>query len=95
MQRALFGDRGDTPLVLRWLLRRNRSCEEARRLYAPFTALSEADAPTREGVAETVADALRRGREVYVIANNKAEGSAPLTLREQARRLRDGPAGAG
>jgi len=86
-QQDLFAEHDDGPLVIRWLLRRNRGYGEARDRYQPFDRLCEPDPETRTGVATLVRAALARGREVYVIANNKAEGSSPLTLIELAREL--------
>lgn len=87
-QLSLFeANRADGPLVVRWLLRRNRRYDEARERYAPFDSLREPDPTSRHDLAEAVAEALGKQRPVFVIANNKAEGSAPLTLIELARQL--------
>lgn len=88
-QDELFGGRGDGPLVIRWLLRRNRGYDEARQRYHPFDRLAEPNPRARDGIAALVVQALRQGREVFVIVNNKAEGSSPLSLIELARRIRD------
>jgi len=40
----------------------------------------EEDEPTRAAVASLAARAAARGREVFVTINNKAEGSAPLSV---------------
>ncbi|MBK1704106.1 hypothetical protein CKO40_05975 [Halochromatium glycolicum] len=81
--------RADGPLVVRWLLRRNRRYAEARERYAPFDRLCEPDPIARHDLADAVIAALGERRPVFVIANNKAEGSAPLTLIELARQLAD------
>lgn len=67
-------------LVVRWMLFANLSYEAARRRYQPFDRLVDEDLPTRRAVAALALDVAESGRPVYVIANNKAEGSAPLTL---------------
>jgi len=89
-QRRLLGDADDrvrSPAVLRWLLRREHTYEGARELYEPFDEIREPDPGSRaESVAWCLAQ-LDRGREVFVIANNKAEGSAPLTLLELAKAM--------
>jgi uncharacterized protein YecE (DUF72 family) len=77
----------DGPLVLRWLLARHHSYETALAAYHPFHELREPDPATRSQVVRLVREALRRDVPVWVIANNKAEGSAPLTLIELARAL--------
>lgn len=87
-QRQLFAEHADGPLVIRWLLRRNRGYNEARDHYQPFDRLCEPDADSRRHIAQLVQQALAQGREVFVIVNNKAEGSSPLTLIELARTLK-------
>jgi uncharacterized protein YecE (DUF72 family) len=82
VQRELFAHHDDGPLVIRWLLRRNRGYGEARERYHPFDRLAEPDPETRAAVVALIQDALSSGREVFVIVNNKAEGSSPLTLIE-------------
>ncbi len=80
-------------LVVRWMLRAGLGYEEARDRYAPFNRLVDEDVETRETVARAVLDALLGEREAFVIANNKAEGSAPLTLFRLAERVADWGAG--
>lgn len=72
------GRRG--PLVVRWNLRRGFGYSQAKARYAPFDALVDPDPQTRAQIARRAADVLNSGQPVYVIANNKAEGSAPRTL---------------
>ncbi|MGA0172671.1 MAG: DUF72 domain-containing protein [Phycisphaerales bacterium] len=80
-------DRIAAPAVLRWLLRREHSYEGAKTLYEPFDRMLEPDFANRaEAVAWCLAQAFR-GRETFVIANNKAEGSSPLTLLELAKAI--------
>ncbi len=75
------------PRVIRWLLRPNLQYEQAKDLYAPFNRLAEEDAAARRDVAACVAEAVRGAADAYVIINNKAEGSAPLSAIELAREL--------
>lgn len=75
------------PLVLRWLLRRDRNYEAARASYAPFDRLQEPDPETRGQIAQLVQRAVAQGREAMVIINNKAEGSAPLGVAALAAAL--------
>ena len=89
-QREALGWDGDDlagPAVLRWLLRAGLSYEGAKTKYEPFDRLLEPDAPSRRSVAEWCLARAAAAREVIVIANNKAEGSAPLTLLELAREI--------
>jgi len=78
--------------VCRWLLRHGLGYVEAKERYAPFKRLKEPDAVTRGMIADLARAALGAGRETWVIANNKAEGSAPLTVRELGRALSGGHA---
>lgn len=73
------------PLVLRWLLAPGKGYEEARAAYAPFDRLVDPDVETRERIVTLARQALQRGREVIIIVNNKAEGSAPRSVVELAR----------
>ncbi len=81
-------------VVVRWMLHRSFRYEAARTRYAPFDRLVDPDPGSREAVAELALEAARQGRPVFVIANNKAEGSAPLTLEALARRLDPAAGGA-
>lgn len=79
------------PLVLvRWTLAIDQCYEDARARYDPFDRLVDEDPATRGLVARAVLDAILAEREAIVIANNKAEGSAPLTLFRLAERLAAG-----
>jgi uncharacterized protein YecE (DUF72 family) len=68
------------PLVIRWLLERGQAYEEARSRYAPFDRLIDPDPLTRREIVSCVTAALSRGERALVIVNNKAEGSAPLSI---------------
>lgn len=70
-------------LVIRWLLGHGRGYEEARAAYAPFDRLVEPDPLSRRRILDLIAAAA--GRPVFVVVNNKAEGSAPLSVAELAR----------
>jgi uncharacterized protein YecE (DUF72 family) len=75
------------PCVIRWLLHPGQTYERARSRYAPFDRLLDPDPAARGDVATVACDASRSGREVLVIVNNKAEGSAPLSILELARQI--------
>lgn len=74
-------------LLVRWMLGGDQAYEAARDRYEPFDRLVDEDPSTRALIARTVLDTLLAEREAIVIANNKAEGSAPLTLFRLAERL--------
>ena len=80
--------------VVRWMLHPAREYATAREEFAPFDRLAAPDADSRSAVAAVVAAALARQDDVIVIANNKAEGSAPLTLQHLAAALVAGTEGA-
>lgn len=75
------------PAVLRWLLRREHTYEGAKTLYEPFDRLLEPDRSSRQEASAWCLAQAFRGRETFVIANNKAEGSSPLTLLELAKAI--------
>ena len=81
-QARLTGALGGRALVIRWMLPEHLSYEEAKVRYAPFTRLVDVDPRIRGSVLRLCAQAVAAGTPAYVIVNNKAEGSAPLTVFE-------------
>lgn len=77
------------PLVVRWMLRPDLGYEEARDLYRPFDRLAGEDPRTRQRVAAAVAAAVGGGGDAWVVVNNKAEGSSPLSVFALARAVAD------
>jgi uncharacterized protein YecE (DUF72 family) len=84
---ATLGDQADVlatlgpgPLVARWNLNPAHTYAEAKARYAPFDRLQEEDPASRQALAQMCVRSLRAGQPVYLVANNKAEGSAPLTI---------------
>jgi len=74
-------------LVVRWMLGHGQEYGSAKDRYHPFDRLVDEDQATREVVARAVLDVSLAERDAYVIANNKAEGSAPLTVFRLAERI--------
>jgi uncharacterized protein YecE (DUF72 family) len=68
------------PLIVRWNLHPDYAYEEAREHYHPFTRLVDEDLPTRVALARLCLETVAGGHAAFVIASNKAEGSAPLTV---------------
>lgn len=71
------------PLVCRWNLHRRHGAygyEQAKRLYGSFDALVDPDPETRDALAKVIAATAGAGHAAYVTINNKAEGSAPLSV---------------
>lgn len=72
------------PVVARWNLHAGRQYEEAKADYFPFDTLVEEDLPSRMALAHLARLAAELARDVYVTVNNKAEGSAPLSVAKLA-----------
>jgi uncharacterized protein YecE (DUF72 family) len=79
-QARLLNQLAPGTLVVRWNLHADYGYEEAREHYHPFTRLVDEDLPTRVALARLCLETVAAGHAAFVIANNKAEGSAPLTL---------------
>jgi uncharacterized protein YecE (DUF72 family) len=86
-QREHFATLQQGPLVVRWMLRRDRRYADAKADFSPFDQLQAEDPDNRGLIAAACRAALDQGREVFVIANNKAEGSSPLSLARLASAL--------
>jgi uncharacterized protein YecE (DUF72 family) len=71
---------GGPPLVARWNLHAGRQYEQAKADYFPFDRLVEEDQPSRTSLASLARTAAAAGRDVFITINNKAEGSAPLSV---------------
>lgn len=83
-------DGGQAPaLVVRWMLARHLRYEGARDRYAPFDRIVEPDPRTCQSIAALVRRASAAGQPAYVVVNNKAEGSAPLTVARLASEIVD------
>lgn len=83
-QGRFWRESGNHPLVIRWSLHSGFKYEEAKERYAPFNKLVDEDPEGRAQVAALALEAARAQQQTFIIANNKAEGSAPLTLRNLA-----------
>ena len=90
VQAAAATSLGRGPLVVRWNLHAGFAYEEAKSRYAPFDRLVDEDPATRVAIAALCRECAARGDDAWVIANNKAEGSAPLTLERLARAIVEG-----
>lgn len=75
------------PLVVRWNLHRGFLYQAAKQRYEPFDRLVDEDSETRCILARMAADAFRADQKVWITANNKAEGSAPLSLLKLAQEI--------
>jgi len=73
--------------IARWSLHSGFKYEDAKSRYFPFDKLVDEDLDSRESLAAACVKALEAGFPVYVVINNKAEGSAPLSIAMLARRI--------
>jgi uncharacterized protein YecE (DUF72 family) len=73
--------------IIRLLLKPGTWYEDQRDAFRPFNRIQAPDASMRQDVVAVTHRALRRGKRVYILVNNKAEGSSPLTIVELARAL--------
>jgi uncharacterized protein YecE (DUF72 family) len=79
--------------VARALLKPGRRYADAVRRFEPYDRIQEPQPELRRDILRLVQEALRRRIEAFILANNRAEGNAPGTIREIARMWRDGDAG--
>ncbi|MEO8039070.1 MAG: DUF72 domain-containing protein [Betaproteobacteria bacterium] len=75
------------PLVARWNLNPAHTYVEAKERYTPFDQLQEEDPVCRKILATLFVQAMRYGQPAYLIVNNKAEGSAPLSVLKLAESI--------
>ncbi|MBI2212505.1 MAG: DUF72 domain-containing protein [Acidobacteria bacterium] len=74
-------------VAVRWMLHSGFKYEEAKNRYEPFDRLVDEDLASREQIAGLAVKKTRNGVEVIVIANNKAEGCSPESLRKLAEEI--------
>jgi len=74
-------------IITRLMLPPGQRYADLKEAYAPFDRLVEPQPRMRRDVVALVRAALERDIECYVIVNNKAEGSSPLTVEALAREL--------
>ncbi|MGZ3419823.1 MAG: DUF72 domain-containing protein [Polyangiales bacterium] len=75
------------PIAIRLMLPPSWSYESRKKACAPFDRLVDVQEEMRRHTVDLIARSVRAGREVFVVVNNKAEGSAPLTVRALAEAL--------
>jgi uncharacterized protein YecE (DUF72 family) len=73
--------------VIRWMLGGQQAYEDARDRYQPFDRIVDPDPRSRDAIARACIATARAGRPAFVIINNKAEGSAPLSVARLAARI--------
>ena len=68
-----------------------RRYEEQGAAFAPFDRLVSPDEATRADVVALARACAERRKTLYLIVNNKVEGSSPLTVRAMIERIVAGP----
>jgi uncharacterized protein YecE (DUF72 family) len=81
------------PLVVRWNLNRLHGpygYEKAEKRYGEFSEMLDPEPELREQLARVIRGTASAGQDAFVTISNKAEGSAPLSVRELARAVING-----
>ncbi len=74
-------------VVVRWMLHDGLTYESAVAKYGPFSALVDEAPDIRQTIAQLAVAAAQTGVPMWIIVNNKAEGSAPLSIAQLARAI--------
>jgi uncharacterized protein YecE (DUF72 family) len=74
-------------IVARALLRPGRTYDEAVDVFAPYDRIREPNPKLRRDLVRLVEGAVRTRIPAYLLVNNRAEGSAPLTIAAVAEML--------
>ena len=73
--------------IVRWSLADGGTFSGLKQDWAPYSAIQAADIVTREAVAWLMEQAHQSGVRGFAVANNKAEGCSPLTMRAIAESI--------
>ena len=89
-----MGDQLDLPgslsgpfIVARALLQQGRTYDEAVDAFAPYDRIQDPSPPLRHDLLRLIEAAVHARIPAYLLVNNRAEGSAPLTVAEVLRML--------
>jgi uncharacterized protein YecE (DUF72 family) len=89
-----IGDQLDLPgsvsgpfIVARALLRPGRTYDEAVDAFAPYDRIQDPNPALRRDLVRLIDTAVKLRIPAYLLVNNRAEGSSPLTVAEVARLL--------
>lgn len=69
-------------IVVRALLKPGRRYADAVKAFEPYDRVQEPQPELRRDLMKAIQEALRRRIEAFILANNRAEGNAPGTIRE-------------
>ena len=73
--------------VVRALLTRGRSYEQAVKALKPYQLIQELNERAREGMVEIIAQARKRKSPAFLFVNSRLEGNAPGTIEAVVDRL--------
>ena len=73
--------------IVRLLMRPGTRYERQRETMAPFNRIVQQDEHMRRDTVAVLRRAVAAGQRAFLLVNNKAEGSSPLTIESLARRL--------
>jgi uncharacterized protein YecE (DUF72 family) len=76
--------------VARALLKPGRRYSDAVKEFQPYDRVQEPQPELREGLWRLVGESSRRRLEAFILANNRAEGNAPGTIKAVARMWLEG-----
>jgi uncharacterized protein YecE (DUF72 family) len=79
--------REGTRVVVRLMVPPDKKYEQLKKEWAPFDRMRAPNEAMRTDVTDLIRRGGDAGCELFVIANNKAEGCAPLTVRALAERV--------
>jgi len=74
-------------VMMRLLLKPGTWYEDQKQVFAPFDKLRDIDEDMRRDVLDIIRRAATGSKETFLLVNNKAEGSAPLTIEALAERF--------
>ncbi len=75
--------------IARWSLHSGFKYEDTKAKYYPFNKLVDEDINSRQSLALAALAAQRAGHMAFIVVNNKAEGSAPLSIEKLAACIGD------
>ncbi|HEY7194260.1 MAG TPA: DUF72 domain-containing protein, partial [Gemmatimonadales bacterium] len=81
--------------IARALLKPGRRYSDAVKQFQPYDRVQEPQPELRRDLLRLVSEAHRRRVEAFILANNRAEGNAPGTIRAVARMWLEGDAAGG
>jgi hypothetical protein len=77
--------------VVRALLSKGRTYEQAVERFSPYKLVQEPDHAARHALAEIARDSLRERKSAFVFVNNRLEGNAPTTIEGVVKEMEENP----